>query len=64
MSSGKATISFDSQRIARERARIAQERESARIADEYGRRELLRFGARPENIFDPPRVVGVRKDVR
>lgn len=35
-----------------------------RIADEYGRRELLRFGARPENLFDPPRVVGVRKDVR
>jgi nucleoside-diphosphate-sugar epimerase len=36
-----------------------------RIADEYGRRDLLRFGARPENIsFDPPRVVGVRKDVR
>ncbi len=35
-----------------------------RIADEYGRRELLRFGARPENVFDPPRVVGVRKDVR
>lgn len=34
-----------------------------RIADEYGRRELLRFGARPENTFDPPRVVGVRKDV-
>ena len=30
-----------------------------RIADEYGRRELLRFGARPENAFDPPRVVGV-----
>ncbi|WP_343577183.1 NAD(P)-dependent oxidoreductase [Mycobacterium sp.] len=35
-----------------------------RIADEYGRRDLLRFGARPENIFDPPRVVGVREDVR
>lgn len=35
-----------------------------RIADEYGRRELLRFGARPENIFDPPRIVGVRQDVR
>ncbi|MEE6179614.1 NAD-dependent epimerase/dehydratase family protein [Mycobacterium sp. 050134] len=33
-----------------------------RIADEYGRRDLLRFGARPENIFDPARVVGVRKD--
>lgn len=35
-----------------------------RIADEYGRRELLRFGARPENLFDPPRIVGVRKDMR
>lgn len=33
-----------------------------RIADEYGRRELLNFGARPENTFDPPRVVGARKD--
>ena len=32
-----------------------------RIADEYGRRDLLRFGARPENTFDPPRVVGVRE---
>lgn len=31
-----------------------------RIADEYGQRELLRFGAKPENIFDPPRIVGVR----
>jgi len=31
-----------------------------RIADEYGRRDLLRFGARPQNVFDPPRVVGVR----
>jgi nucleoside-diphosphate-sugar epimerase len=30
-----------------------------RIADEYGRRDLLRFGARHENLFDPPRVVGV-----
>ncbi|MEE6138728.1 NAD(P)-dependent oxidoreductase [Mycobacterium sp. 050128] len=34
-----------------------------RIADEYGRRELLRFGARPENAFDPPRIVGARKDI-
>lgn len=34
-----------------------------RIADEYGRRELLRFGARPENSSDPLRVVGVRRDV-
>jgi nucleoside-diphosphate-sugar epimerase len=34
-----------------------------RIADEYGRRELLRFGARPDNTFDPPRIVGVRTDV-
>jgi nucleoside-diphosphate-sugar epimerase len=31
-----------------------------RIADEYGRRDLLRFGARAENLTDAPRVVGVR----
>ena len=30
------------------------------IADEYGRRDLLRFGARPDNLIDPPCVVGVR----
>lgn len=35
-----------------------------RIADEYGRPDLLRFGARPENIFDPPRAIGVRNDMR
>lgn len=29
------------------------------IADEYGRRYLLKFGARPDNLFDPPCVVGV-----
>ena len=29
------------------------------IADQYGRRDLLQFGARPENSFDPPYVVGV-----
>lgn len=29
------------------------------IADEYGRRDLLNFGARPDNDFDPPYVVGV-----
>lgn len=29
------------------------------IADSYGRRDLLRFGARPENLFDPPHVVGI-----
>ena len=29
------------------------------IADEYGRRDLLRFGARADNHFDPPYVVGV-----
>jgi dTDP-6-deoxy-L-talose 4-dehydrogenase (NAD+) len=31
-----------------------------RIADEYGRRDLLRFGARPDNLTDPPVVVGIR----
>ena len=29
------------------------------IADEYGRRDLLRFGARPDNLIDPPCVVGI-----
>lgn len=29
------------------------------IADEYGRRDLLKFGARPDNLIDPPRVVGI-----
>jgi nucleoside-diphosphate-sugar epimerase len=33
---------------------------SERIADEYGRRDLLRFGARADNLVDPPIVVGVR----
>lgn len=31
-----------------------------RVADEYGRRDLLRFGARLENLIDPPCVVGRR----
>lgn len=30
-----------------------------KIADEYGRRDLLRFGTRPVNLFDPPCVVGI-----
>jgi nucleoside-diphosphate-sugar epimerase len=30
------------------------------IADEYGRRDLLKFGARPDNLIDPPCVVGIR----
>ena len=34
-----------------------------RIADEYGRRDLLNFGARPDNLFDPPCVVGIKSDV-
>lgn len=29
------------------------------IADEFGRRDLLQFGARPDNLVDPPRVVGI-----
>ncbi len=32
------------------------------IADGYGRRDLLRFGARPDNLTDPARVVGVRPE--
>ena len=30
-----------------------------RIADETGRRDLLHFGARPDNPFDPPCVLGL-----
>lgn len=30
-----------------------------KIADEYGRRDLLRFGARPDGLADPPYIVGV-----
>ncbi|WP_417251469.1 NAD-dependent epimerase/dehydratase family protein [Castellaniella sp.] len=33
-----------------------------RIADEYGRRDLLRFGARADNDVDPPCVVGIRNN--
>lgn len=31
-----------------------------KIADEYGRRDLLHFGARPDNLMDPPCVLGVK----
>jgi dTDP-6-deoxy-L-talose 4-dehydrogenase (NAD+) len=34
-----------------------------RIADEYGRRDLLRFGARPDNVTDPPRVLGLKSEM-
>ena len=30
-----------------------------KIADEYGRRDLLKFGVRPDNLIDPPCVVGI-----
>ena len=33
------------------------------IADEYGRRDLLQFGVRPDNLVDPAYVVGVRNDI-
>ena len=33
------------------------------IADEYGRRDLLRFGSRQDNLIDPPCVVGVKYHV-
>ncbi len=31
---------------------------AGRIADQYGRRDLLRFGTRPDNVEDPPCVIG------
>ena len=30
-----------------------------KIADKYGQRDLLDFGARQSNLTDPPRVVGL-----
>ena len=35
---------------------------ATRLADEYGRADLLRFGRRPENPFDPPYVVAKRAE--
>jgi dTDP-6-deoxy-L-talose 4-dehydrogenase (NAD+) len=35
-----------------------------RIADEYGRRDLLKFGTRPDNLVDPPHVVGLKKEIK
>jgi dTDP-6-deoxy-L-talose 4-dehydrogenase (NAD+) len=32
------------------------------IADEYGRRDLLRFGARADNLIDPPYIVGATRE--
>jgi dTDP-6-deoxy-L-talose 4-dehydrogenase (NAD+) len=29
------------------------------IADEYGRKDLLHFGKRPENFVDPPCIIGI-----
>jgi dTDP-6-deoxy-L-talose 4-dehydrogenase (NAD+) len=33
------------------------------IADKYGRRDLLRFGTRPDNLVDPPCVVGLKTEL-
>ncbi|WP_370402002.1 NAD-dependent epimerase/dehydratase family protein [Sulfitobacter sp. JB4-11] len=34
------------------------------IADQYGHRDLLKFGARPDNLTDPPVVVGIRTEAQ
>lgn len=34
-----------------------------KIADEYGHRDLLKFGVRPDNLIDPPCVVGIKHEV-
>ena len=51
---GPANICTGTGRSVRE---LAEE-----IADQYGRRDLLNFGARAENLMDPPRIVGVPTD--
>lgn len=30
------------------------------VADEYGRRDLLKFGTRPDNLFEPACIIGMR----
>lgn len=32
-----------------------------KIAEEYNAKELLKFGARPDNLIDPPCVVGIKE---
>ena len=39
---------------------ITVRRLAEQIADEYGRRDLLAFGARPDNLVDPPCVLGIK----
>lgn len=34
-----------------------------KIADEYGRRDLLKFGKREENAVDPPCVLGIKSKI-
>jgi dTDP-6-deoxy-L-talose 4-dehydrogenase (NAD+) len=41
--------------------RITVRELAERIADEHGRRDLLKFGVRPDNPLDPPHVVGITK---
>ena len=31
-----------------------------KIADKYGRRDLLKFGVRKDNLVDPPCIVGIK----
>jgi dTDP-6-deoxy-L-talose 4-dehydrogenase (NAD+) len=33
-----------------------------RLADDFGRHDLLQFGSRPANAFDPPVVIGIRDE--
>ena len=50
------------QRAGALRARLITEGVAAeQLADEYGRRDLLKFGVRPDNLIDPACVVGVRR---
>ena len=38
---------------------ISVKRLAENIADKYNRRDLLKFGARLDNLIDPPRIVGI-----
>jgi dTDP-6-deoxy-L-talose 4-dehydrogenase (NAD+) len=43
--------------------RITVRELAEQIADDYGRRDLLLFGVRPDNLVDPPCVVGIKEVV-
>ena len=42
---------------------ISIKQSAENIADIYGRRDLLKFGVRPDNVVDPKIVVGIINEI-